>query len=70
MDAFPEALFRVRAISLGAIPAVALLIRSRSIRSRKRAHLELKRYVQKNTSVWEHVNWLAQVRPVACASSA
>jgi hypothetical protein len=47
MDAFPEAILVIAAIFLGSIPAVALLIRSRSIRSRKRARLELKRHVQK-----------------------
>jgi len=46
MDVFP-ATFLLVAIFLGSIPAVALLIYSHSIRSRKRARMELKRHVQK-----------------------
>lgn len=47
MDVFPATLLLVAAIFLGSIPAVALLVYSRSIRSRKRARMELKRHVQK-----------------------
>jgi hypothetical protein len=64
MDVLREALLVFAALFLGSIAAVTLLIRSRIIRSRKRACLELKRHVREMEVHGSPWNSPAQVRRV------